>query len=156
MVRGERDALLSVQVVVMAATTQMGLRHYWQSLKRGQPGRRFQAQYESSHRREKRASVGLRVSLMAAALVCFAIGVVLVFIPGPAFVFFILGGGLLASESRSVARVMDWSEVQARHLAGWVEKTWRRLNRIARVAVVVAGLGLGAAGAFVIYRWILG
>jgi hypothetical protein len=88
--------------------------------------------------------------------VCFAIGVVLVFIPGPAFVFFILGGGLLASESKLVAKAMDWSEVRTRRLIHGAAAIWRRLGLVARVGVVAAGIMICAGAALVAFRWIQG
>ncbi len=140
----------------MAATLQRSLRHYWKSLKQGRPGHRFQAHYAESQRQERGRGTCGRLALIAAAVVCFAIGVVLVFIPGPAFVFFFLGGGLLASESKFVARIMDWSEVKGRKLAHWGAATWRRLGPIARAGVLVAAAAAGAAATFVTFRWIQG
>jgi hypothetical protein len=48
------------------------------------------------------------------ALLSFAIGVVLAFIPGPAVVFFALSATLLATQSLRVARILDRTEVWLR------------------------------------------
>ena len=45
------------------------------------------------------------------ALLSFAIGVVLAFIPGPAVVFFALTGALFAGQSERLARKLDRAEV---------------------------------------------
>lgn len=86
----------------------------WQTLKRSRPGRRFRDRYEASRRGASRGTFVQRVVRVTLAAAAIAIGVVLVFMPGPAVLFFALAGALLASESRSVARFMDWCEMKLR------------------------------------------
>lgn len=140
----------------MAVTTSSTLRAYWRSLKRGHPGRRFQARYEQSRRQRNAGRTGLRIALIVAALVCLAIGAVLVVIPGPALPFFFLGGGLLASESRLVARFMDWGELHARAIGGWLRRRWRRLPHWARIALLVLGAAGSLAATWFSYRLLRG
>ena len=88
------------------------------TMKADQPGKRFRNQ----HKRAKKsgfASGWMRVVCLVAAAVSFVIGVVLVFIPGPAFVFFLLTGALLASQWFAAAKALDRGEVK-----GW--QWWRR------------------------------
>ena len=59
---------------------------------------------------------------MLAAASCFAVGVVLAFIPGPAVVFFGLTAALSATQSRWVAERLDHAELYLRAL--W--KRWFR------------------------------
>jgi hypothetical protein len=87
----------------------------WQTLKRGRPGRRFRDRYEASRRGASRRTWVQRVLRMTLAAAAIAIGVVLVFVPGPAVLFFAVAGALLASESRGVARFMDRCEVTMRN-----------------------------------------
>jgi hypothetical protein len=54
------------------------------------------------------------------------VGVVLVFIPGPAILFFLIAGALLAVQSLGVARALDWSELRGRAA---VKAMRRRLGR---------------------------
>lgn len=91
----------------------------WTELKRGPTGQRFRRFHEShaAHR-----SGWARCLTWIAAVVCFAIGVVLAFIPGPAVLFFALTCALTATQSRAVARLLDRSEVRVR-------AAWRRLRR---------------------------
>jgi uncharacterized protein (TIGR02611 family) len=129
----------------MAAITHFHFLEDWRELLRGQPGKRFQARYERA-KREQRCGAGKRVILIVAALICVAIGIVLVVMPGPAFVFFILAGGLLATESQTVARFMDWSEVSIRKVVAWAKRRWRRLPVGGRIVVIlIAACGLAAA-----------
>jgi len=119
----------------------------WQELKRSPPGKRFQERYQKQQRSGK--SKWARIGSFAAALVALAIGVVLVFIPGPAVVFFFLGGGMLASHSRAVARALDWTELRLRATfqklrTWWRSHSWRARLPVLLAAVVVV-LGVGAA-----------
>lgn len=95
----------------------------WQRLKRAPPGKRFQAFNE---RQQRRARGPIKALYLGGALVSLAVGVVLVFIPGPAFVFFILAGALLAAQSRWVARRLDGLEVMGRKTTTRVRAWWRR------------------------------
>jgi hypothetical protein len=86
----------------------------------------------------------VRVIVAVAALV---IGVVLVLMPGPAVLFFLIAGMLLAAESCTVARLLDWGEVRGRRAGRWIQVRWRRLPKAGKAAVIaIAGGILGMAG----------
>jgi uncharacterized protein (TIGR02611 family) len=140
----------------MAATLQFSFRKHWRDLKRGQPGRRFQDSYQRARKREAGSGAMERIILIVAALVCFLIGVVLTFIPGPAILFFFLGGGLLATESRWVARKMDWIEVRCRRLFSWAARRWHRLPLAGRVGLGIFATAAVALAAYWAYRLFLG
>ena len=67
---------------------------------------------------------------MLAALLSFAIGVVLAFIPGPAVVFFALTAALLSTQSHWLARKLDRGELVVHAL--WRKQRRRRRERRAR------------------------
>ena len=73
-----------------------------------------------------------------------AVGFVLVFIPGPAILFFLIAAALLASDWLFVARLLDWGEVRIRRIAVRLKKFWGARSIPARVALACAGLLLGA------------
>src|SRR5687768_5558348 len=86
------------------------LREDWHALRRARPGMRFQERYERA--RAKRACGACqRILLFIVAIICLGVAVVLSIFPGPAIPFFFVAGGLLAAESRPIARLMDWAEV---------------------------------------------
>jgi hypothetical protein len=89
------------------------LKHNWRELADGTPGKRFQNRYEKKQREGQRR--GRTLKLVAAALL-IAAGVVLLVIPGPGSVLIVLGAALLAEESASVARALDWTEMRIRRL----------------------------------------
>lgn len=102
------------------------LKRSLEQLKHDKPGRRFRNRCERM-RREGGPGFWGRIGLYVAALLCIAIGIVLVFIPGPAVLFFFLAGGLLATESPVMARWMDTLELLARKIWGAIRRRWRRL-----------------------------
>lgn len=140
----------------MAPTFQLQLREHWRDLRRGRPGRRFVARYERARSVEKRCGTGERVLLMVAAALAFVIGLFLVVFPGPAFPFFIVAGGLLATESRTIARFMDWSEVRVRKIVAWAKRRWRHLPRAGRAVLLVIGACCSVGPAYLSYRLLRG
>ena len=91
-------------------------------------------------------SIFLRFLKPMLALVLFAAGVLLCFIPGPGLPLLVIGAGLLADESRPMAQALDWLEVRSRKAITWGCRWWRHAPIGARSAViVVAVLGMGGA-----------
>jgi len=103
------------------------IKQKWNELKKLEPGTRF----EAFHEEQKHQSRWMKVAYLGGALVSFAIGVVLAFIPGPAVLFFALTGALLATQSRWVACFLDRSELKGREL--WARfQAWRERRRVER------------------------
>ena len=131
-------------------------REHWREIKRGRPGHRFQARYANSRQRKRQARVAHRIIFLVAGLLAFAIGGLLAVFPGPAIPFFFLGGALLATESRVMARVMDWSELRLRAVAAWARKHWRRLPGFARIVLIILGACCSAASGYLAFRLMCG
>lgn len=140
----------------MAGTTSFSLRSHWRELRRGRPGYRFQARYERARQGKQRHSTTLRVLLVVIALIFLAVGVVLVVIPGPAIPFFFLGGGLLAAESRPIARFMDWCEILIRKILIWGKRHWKRLPLAARIVLIALSVCCSAATGYLAYKFMRG
>lgn len=90
-------------------------------MKTDRAGERFKHAHQRARRHPISSGWG-RLLCFALALVSAAIGVVLVFIPGPAFVFFILTGALLATQWWKMACWLDQAEVAIR-------RSWARLKK---------------------------
>jgi hypothetical protein len=56
---------------------------------------------------------------------------------------------LLATESRVIARFMDWSEVQLRKGIAWLRRRWRALPKFGKVAVLALAVCGSIAGAYI-------
>jgi hypothetical protein len=96
----------------------------WKRVRKLPPGERFQ----TIHREQKDRSPVVKAALVGIALLSLAAGVVLMFIPGPAILFFALTGALLATQSRWIARLLDRGEVEGRKALASVRR-WRRRRR---------------------------
>ena len=140
----------------MGATTHFHFREDWRELKRGRPGRRFQDRYERARREDKECGAGQRIVMLIAGIVSLAIGALLVVFPGPAIPFLFIGGGFLATESRVIARFMDWSEVRLRLLFRWGKGHWRKLPAVARVLLLMLAACCSAATMYFSYRLMRG
>lgn len=142
----------------MAATLRLmeHFRAHWRALKDGRPGRRFQERYERTRHPSRRATTLQRIVLILAAVLCLAIAVVLSVIPGPAIPFFFVAGGLLATESRHVARLMDWCEVRGRDAVAWGKRQWRAMPSAGRILVVLVGACCSLAVSYLGFRLLTG
>jgi hypothetical protein len=134
------------------------LKRQWQAFRRLPKGRRFQIR----HREHQRANAGKsrlkRALPLALVPLLLAAGIVLMFIPGPAILFFFLAGAVLASHSLRVARLLDRAEVKLRSGAKRARAWWRRSSLLEKLPIlfaallVVAGAGFGALQLFVLDR----
>jgi len=85
-------------------------------------GTRFRAHYE---RMKARASLMRTLIAIGLGLILLAIGLVLLVLPGPGTLVALIGAALLAGESLTVAKMLDWLDVRV--MALW--KRWRRRSR---------------------------
>ena len=84
-----------------------------------QPGRRFQERYRRMHSRE--GSAWKRCAYVAAGIVLTLVGVFFLAVPGPGIPILAVGLALIAQESKTLARVLDRTEVRLRR---W----WKKLR----------------------------
>ena len=108
------NGFCNICVVQIMQRWKRQLRKGWTELKASQPGERFEDAYHRQKRTGQGRSAAERLLRPILALLSFAIGVVLAFIPGPAVVFFALSATLLATQSLRVARALDQTEVWLR------------------------------------------
>jgi hypothetical protein len=132
----------------MAATMHVSFRDQWRELRRSRPGHRFQDRYARARQEDMECGPGQRIALIAIAFVALLVGAFFAVFPGPAIPFFFIGGGLLASESRVIARFMDWAEVKVRDIIAWARRKWRRLPTVGRVLVLLLGAGGSAMATY--------
>lgn len=120
----------------------------WHLLPAGRPGERFRSRYHEHQRSRRGRGLGAMVLRFVLAGVCVAIGFILVFIPGPAVVFFLIAGALLATDWLAVARLLDWGEVRARRIWTRLRGWWKKMSTPGRVALVLGAVILGAAASY--------
>lgn len=131
------------------------LKRQWRAFRDGKPGQRFVDRYDRTKQLRKSQSWGRRWIEPVAAIVSLAIGVILTFFPGPAIVFYFAGAGLLAGESRKLARGLDWSELKLRQAFRWAKRWWGRASWIAKLAVIFLAACAAAGFCCVSYRILL-
>jgi hypothetical protein len=140
----------------MPAAIRFHFRDDWRDLKRSRPGRRFQERYERARRAEPHCGLVKRVATIAVASIAILLGVFFAVFPGPAIPFFFVGGALLATESRPLARGMDWIELRVRDFIELFKKRWRHLPLVGRIAGVMLLMGFSATMAYLMYRFVRG
>jgi hypothetical protein len=120
----------------------------WQRFKADSPGKRFQQQFK---RRHEVARTPLQKALVVGSGGLFTgIGIVLFFLPGPGVFFVLLGAGLIAQRSLTVARALDWTEIRVRKLLARSRGVWRQFSAVVKIFLVgstvaaAAAVGLGA------------
>ena len=128
------------------------LRDNWDDLHHSRPGHRFQDHYAHAARSRGRDAWIFRAGKIAVAVVLVLIGIAEMVFPGPAIAFFAVAGALLATESRTVARLMDWAELRLRALLRGARTQWRRVSGPVRAAIVVVAACTAALAAYATYR----
>src|SRR5688572_18776779 len=114
-----------------------GLKQGWREIRAGKPGQRFEQRYERGQRKHQgKKGVSYYILPIIATLLVVA-GIVFCLIPGPGLPLLILGLGLLAERSRTIAVAMDWSEIQARKVIKFGLTWWGQAHFLARGAVIV-------------------
>ncbi|HEY8993238.1 MAG TPA: hypothetical protein VIM71_01020 [Lacunisphaera sp.] len=86
------------------------------------------------------------------ALGAAVIGVFLMFLPGPAILFYFIAGTLLASESLTLARLMDWGEVRFRALWKWSKRHWEETPGWGRAAIIALVVCVSVTSTYLSYR----
>jgi len=102
------------------------LKYEWSAFKGLEPGERFQTQYRRHRQSEAGKSPFRRVLHVIVGVAALALGVVLMFTPGPAVLLFLLAGGLFAMQSLAVARALDGTELRARASLRAIRKRFSR------------------------------
>lgn len=82
-------------------------------------GTRFQAHHQ---RMKARASLMRALIGIGLGLILLAVGLVLLVLPGPGTLVAIFGAALLAGESLTAAKMLDWLDVR-------VTALWKRFRR---------------------------
>ena len=126
------------------------LKKNFREIKKGRPGHRFQDFYKHEHRAHRRHRSRGRVWRLAIGIVSLLVGAVLCVIPGPGLPFIFLGGGLLATESLFVARIMDWLEVKVQAVRHWGLRRWKALPLWGKIVVGVVFVS-GSIGSMVLF-----
>ncbi len=124
----------------------------WHWLPSGQPGHRFRNRYYQHQRSRRGGGLGGKILRFILSAIAAVIGFILVFIPGPAVLFFLIAGALLAADWLPVARLLDWGEVHARRIWKRAHAWWRKRSVGSRITLVAIAALAGAAASYGIFQ----
>jgi len=88
------------------------LKQSWQRFQSGLPGRRFQQQFRL--RQRFRSGAARKVFFISAGILLSAVGIFLLFVPGPGILTLLIGAVLIAQQSSMAARAFDRIEIRLR------------------------------------------
>lgn len=126
------------------------VKEHWRLFERAAPGTRFEKLHDA-----RAGSAVLRVVVTILGILLVAGGVVLLFIPGPGLLLIAFGAGLLAQESRWLARRLDRMEVLLRRQARRARSFWKRATTLVRAAIASAAVLAGGIAAYAAYVLLL-
>src|SRR5215212_2512882 len=95
---------------------------HWHELALAKQGNRFQQRY-ARRQRERRSAVSKWLTVGAGVGVSL-LGIVMLPAPGPGMIVVVIGASLIAQESRTAARALDWTEVRVRRTSDWALRMW--------------------------------
>jgi len=90
------------------------LRRRWQKIKAIPAGKRFQERYYRRQNKRQQRSQLKKIVTMLFGVVIILVGMFLWFVPGPGWLTIFVGAAIIAGESLTVARLLDWVEVKLR------------------------------------------
>ncbi len=124
----------------------------WRAFRGGKPGHRFVERHDRVKQMRKTQSWARRLIEPAAGILMLAIAVVMTFLPGPGILFYFASAGLLAGESRLLARGLDWGELRLRRVFRWIKRWWKHASLMAKLAVIFLAVCVAAGFGYAAYR----
>ena len=101
------------------------IKQHWQLFSAAPPGRRFRTSFERRQQERPRA-FHRKILAIGTGVLAMGLGLVMLIAPGPGILFLALGAMLIAQESLSAARTLDWMDLRLRRLAARARNAWRR------------------------------
>ncbi len=127
------------------------VRQEWHRFRDDKPGERF---YNHRQRMQKKSKKHAAVS-MALGVLLIAVGVVLLFLPGPGTPLIVFGVWLVASHSGVLSKRLDRAEPMLRQRGHEIAHRWKALPRAQTVAVIGSGVIVLTAGLLAIWKWVV-
>lgn len=127
------------------------LKQHWREFRKGSPGHRFQDRHERN-RGARSGRSGFWFLKPVVAILLVVAGVVFCLIPGPGLPLLLIGAGLLADVSLTVARTLDWIELQIRALLTRFRRWWSTASTVMKGALIILAVVLGSSAAYGVFR----
>lgn len=105
----------------------LGFKQRWQRFAAVPPGQRFREHF-NRRQASKPSALHKRILAMGAGILIMGLGLIMLIAPGPGILVLLLGATLIAQESLSAARFMDWADLRLRRLLIRGLRVWRRFS----------------------------
>ena len=128
------------------------LRQHWEQFKASQPGERFRRVHERRAQRHPKGATWVRWAFLALGFLLVLAGIFFLAFPGPGLLVLALGLALIAQESLSVARMLDWLELKLRPPYLWAKRRWKKAGPAARWTALACLAAAGFAALVLGYR----
>jgi uncharacterized membrane protein YbaN (DUF454 family) len=123
----------------------------WRHFRSDEPGERFRRHRERMQLKSRTHGI----VALALGVLLIAVGVVLLFLPGPGTPLIVFGTGLFASHSLRLSNALDRAEPKVRarsHRAiGW----WRARSRAERGLLIAGAILSSTAFMLSIWKWVV-
>ena len=101
------------------------IKRHWRLFSAPPPGKRFRASFDR-RRQERPGSFHKKILAIGTGVIIMGLGLVMLIAPGPGILFLAVGAMLIAQESLSAARTLDWADIRLRRLAVRARNAWWR------------------------------
>jgi hypothetical protein len=122
--------------------------HQWHEFAHDKPGQRF----ENQHRRLKRGGRALPVGMAVVGALLVAVGVFLLFVPGPGLLVGVFGLALLTGASSRLARALDRIEPVVRRWSSRGKAWWSQASIAVRIVICAIAAAIAGAAVYGAYR----
>lgn len=128
------------------------IKRSWIRFKADPPGKRFQQQFKRRH--EVARTPPQKALVVGGGVLLTGVGIVLFFLPGPGVLFVLLGAVLIAQQSLTAARALDWTEIRLRKLLARIFGAWRHFSVVLKIFLVGLAVGAAAAAGFGAFKFL--
>jgi hypothetical protein len=100
------------------------LKKRWHHFSEAPPGQRFK---EHFHQRQQQRPSALHNKILAfgGGILLIGLGLIMLIAPGPGILVVGIGAALIAQESLTAARMLDWLDIRIQPLIAWLAQLWR-------------------------------
>lgn len=118
------------------------MKQHWRQLAAARPGQRFQQRY-ARRQRAQRSAIATSLRMIGGVLLV-VVGLIMLPAPGPGTLIVLLGASLIAQDSRTAARTLDWLELEIRRGTSKALRMWYRAAApVKAAAIFTAGVSAG-------------
>ena len=121
------------------------IRQHWKDFKASPPGSRFQDIHKKRSKKKGNGSGFRKWGLIALGVALCLAGLFFMAVPGPGTLVLALGLVLMAGESSTMARLLDWLELKLRPYYLRTKARWKKADPKARLALKVSSTLAGLA-----------